>query len=160
MNNTTALVKELFIEGKNISQIAEILGVSRVTIYNHKEKDEAQAGISWEELRLNAQRTPQNLNQKEAIFLNSLFRSFDKFLQKAQSDELSDETLEKLHIYAKTYYNLKAPKNLNEKEIELKTKILTIEKITNLAISKKNEAVVNFLAEFADEITKVVSNGN
>nr|MBP3725436.1 DUF1804 family protein [Campylobacter sp.] len=160
MNNITALAKELFIEGKNILQIAEILGVSRVTIYNHKEKDEAQAGISWEELRLNAQRTPQNLNQKEAIFLNSLFRSFDKFLQKAQSDELSDETLEKLHIYAKTYYNLKAPKNLNEKEIELKTKILTIEKITNLAISKKNEAVVNFLAEFADEITKAVSNGN
>lgn len=160
MNNTTALAKELFIEGKNILQIAEILGVSRVTIYNHKEKDEAQAGISWEELRLNAQRTPQNLNQKEAIFLNSLFRSFDKFLQKAQDDELSDETLEKLHIYAKTYYNLKAPKNLNEKEIELKTKILTIEKITNLAISKKNEAVVNFLAEFADEITKAVLNGN
>lgn len=160
MNNTTALAKELFIEGKNILQIAEILGVSRVTIYNHKEKDEAQAGISWEELRLNAQRTPQNLNQKEAIFLNSLFRSFDKFLQKAQNDELSDETLEKLHIYAKTYYNLKAPKNLNEKEIELKTKILTIEKITNLAISKKNEAVVNFLAEFADEIAKAVLNGN
>ena len=95
---------------------------------------------------------------KEAIFLNSLFRSFDKFLQKAKNDELSDETLERLHIYAKTYYNLKAPKQTDEKELTLKITTQTIKHISDLAITNKNEAVVKFLAEFSDEIIKAVFN--
>ena len=77
--NLTIQMRELFIDGKNLTEISEILGVSRVTVHNHKEKDEKNSGISWEELQLKENRTPANMAAKEAIFLNSLFRSFDKF---------------------------------------------------------------------------------
>lgn len=156
--NLTIQMRELFIDGKNLTEISEILGVSRVTVHNHKEKDEKNSGISWEELQLKENRTPANIAAKEAIFLNSLFRSFDKFLQKAKNDELSDETLERLHIYAKTYYNLKAPKQTDEKELTLKITTQTIKHISDLAVTNKNEAVVKFLAEFSDEIIKAVFN--
>ena len=48
--NLTIQMRELFIDGKNLTEISEILGVSRVTVHNHKEKDEKNSGISWEEL--------------------------------------------------------------------------------------------------------------
>ena len=155
----TSLIKELFIEGKNTAEICEIAGISRPTFYAHKKRDELKQGISWEELALSANRTTESLTTKEAIFLNSLFRSFDRFLKKAENDELSDETLERLHIYARTYYNLKAPKNLNEKEIIQKATGETIIKIRELALKNKNEAVAKFLSEFSDEIISEILKG-
>lgn len=157
--NITALAKELYIKkGKNLTEISEILGVSRQTIYNHKEKNEANSAVSWEELRLQYNRSEEDILAKETIFLNTLFNSFDKFLEKAKTNELSDETLEKLHIYAKSYYALKAPKQTDEKELTLKIAAQTIKHISDLAVTNKNEAVVKFLAEFSDEIIKAVFN--
>lgn len=157
--NITALAKELYIKkGKNLTEISEILGVSRQTIYNHKEKNEANSAVSWEELRLQYNRSEEDILAKETIFLNTLFNSFDKFLEKAKTNELSDETLEKLHIYAKSYYALKAPKQTDEKEIMIKAITTTLQKLGDLATREKNKAVVDFLSEFSDEIIKSVFN--
>ena len=157
--NITALAKELFIKkGNNLTEISEILGVTRQTIHTHKEKDEAKSGISWENLQLQYNRSEEDLLAKETIFLNTLFNIFNKFLEKAKNNELSDETLEKLHIYAKSYYALKAPKQTDEKELTLKITTQTIKHISDLAVTNKNEAVVKFLAEFSDEIIKAVFN--
>lgn len=53
---------------------------------------------------------------------------------------------------ARTYWNLKAPKQLDEKEITIKAAKSAIEKITNIALQEKNMQVAEFLSKNADLI--------
>lgn len=143
------LARKLYAKGNTIEEIASILGVSRPTVYAAKRQDKNN-NIDWEELLLLNNRSEEEVKAKETIFLNSLINAFDKFIVNAE--ELAPETLEKLHIYARTYWNLKAPKQLDEKEITIKAAKSAIEKITNIALQEKNMQVAEFLSKNADLI--------
>ena len=143
------LARKLYAKGNTIEEIASILGVSRPTVKAAKRQDKNN-NIDWEELLLLSNRSEEEVKAKETIFLNSLINAFDKFIVNAE--ELAPETLEKLHIYARTYWNLKAPKQLDEKEITIKAAKSAIEKITDIALQEKNMQVAEFLSKNADLI--------
>lgn len=155
----TKKIKEMYVKGMSITDIASALNITRQTIYRYKSRDENE-GIFWDELRLQASRDVGDIKVKEAIFINTLISSFDKFIQKAndENEGLSEKVLEKLNSYAKTYWSLKAPARLDTKELTLEVAKKTLEKIANLALEKKDNAVITFLSENSDLIVKEVVN--
>lgn len=154
-------IKQMYVKGLSITDIASALNITRQTIYRYKNRDESE-GVLWDELRLRASRDIGDIKVKEAIFINTLISSFDKFIQKANDDDegLSEKVLDKLNSYAKTYWSLKAPTRLDTKELTLDVAKKTLEKIANLALEKKDSAVIEFLSEYSDTIVKeVISRG-
>lgn len=149
-------IKELFINGMSINDICTSCGISRTTFYNNKKADFLQTGISWEELKLAKSRNPQNIKEKEAIFLNSLCNEFEKYLKSAKDGELSIELLETLNKYAKTYWSIKAPQKLNEKEIAKKASSKTIDVICELVHEQDAKEIGVWLSANADEIIQRV----
>lgn len=153
---TTKEIKELYISGHSITEIANILNLTRQTIYRRKRKDE-QSGLNWDEARLLRKRSPEDIKEKETIFLNTLISSFDKFIKQAdKNDGLDGEILDKLNSYARTYWNLKAPVKMDTKELTLEVATKTLQKIASLALDLKDNAVVSFLSVNSEKIIKEV----
>lgn len=150
-------IKELFVNGMSINDICTSCNISRTTFYNNKKADFLKTGISWEELKLAKSRNPQNIKEKEAIFLNSLCNEFEKYLKSAKDGELSIELLETLNKYAKTYWSIKAPQKLNEKEIAKKASSKTIDVICELVQEQEAKEIGVWLSANADEIIQRVS---
>ncbi|MDL0088154.1 DUF1804 family protein [Campylobacter gastrosuis] len=149
-------VKDLYVSGKSIDELCTALNISRQTFYYHKKAD-FKRGIDWDALKLSNLRSEEELENKEALFVNSLIQNYEKFLQEAGT--LSPEHIENLHKFAKTYWSIKAPRQINQKEIELKTAKLTIKSIAELAISHKQNEVANWLSQNAEAIIlKVVKS--
>ena len=146
--------KELYVAGKDISDICAALNITRQTFYYHK-KNDFKKGIDWDALKLASLRSEDELENKEAIFINSLIENYEKFLKTAGEIELNPETLEKLHKFAKTYWSIKAPRQVNEKEIALKTAKSVLESIANLAVLQKENAVAAWLSANSDEIVSM-----
>lgn len=161
IKNLTGEIKNLYLQGKNKSEIATILGISRVTVDNHKAKDEAKTGISWDELELSKARSENSIKSNEARMLNLLIKSFDKFFEKLEVSEAVDiDDLEHIFKFAKIYRSILDSKRFDEKALMLETARVTVEKIAELATKSKNEAVAKFLADFSDEIYAIVLNAN
>ncbi|MBE2985542.1 DUF1804 family protein [Campylobacter sp. RM12920] len=150
------IAKELYVKGKDINEICTATGITRQTFYYHKKAD-FKKGVDWDALRLANLRSEDELENKEAMFVNTLITSFEKFLKEAGELNLDAPTLDRLYQYAKTYWSIKAPKQINEKEIALKTAKGTIEAIAILAISQKENEVAVWLGENSDEIISMVS---
>lgn len=149
------VIKELYISGKSIDEISAATNLSRQNIYYHKKAD-FKKGCDWDALRLNVLRGDLEIENKESIFLNTLISSFDKFLLSAKSNELDEGTLDKLYKYAKTYWQLKSTRQINEANIAYDVAKASIKQIADYAISQKKMDVANWLADNADEIIKVV----
>lgn len=157
----TKQAKELFISGKNISDIAALLGVSRQAIYMAIKKDEAKSGISWEELRLSQARSEESIKVNEARMLNLLIKSFDKFFEKLdESPAVEIDDLENIFKFAKIYRSILDSKQFDKKALVLETAKQTIENISSLALKHKSDCVVKFLADFSDEIYNIILNAN
>lgn len=149
-------VKDLYVSGKSIDELCTALNISRQTFYYHKKAD-FKKGIDWDALKLSNLRSDDELENKEALFVNSLIENYEKFLKEAGT--LAPEHIENLHKFAKTYWSIKAPRQINPRDIELKTAKLTIQNIANLAISHKQNEVANWLSENAETIIlKVIKN--
>lgn len=147
------VIKELYIQGKTVDEICAALNIARQTFYYHKKAD-FKKGIDWDGLKLANLRSEDELENKEALFVNSLIENYEKFLKDA--GELSPEHIENLHKFAKTYWSIKAPRQINPKEIELKTAKKTVQTIANLALSQKQSEVTTWLSENADAIISSV----
>lgn len=147
------VAKELYLKGKSIDEICTALGITRQTFYYHKKAD-FKKGIDWDGLKLSNLRSEDELENKEALFVNSLIENYEKFLQTA--GELNPEHIEDLHKFAKAYWSIKAPRQINPKEIELKTAKKTVQTIANLALSQKQSEVTTWLSENADAIISSV----
>lgn len=74
------VAKELYIKGKSIDEICTALGITRQTFYYHKKAD-FKKGIDWDGLKLSNLRSEDELENKEALFVNSLIENYEKFLQ-------------------------------------------------------------------------------
>lgn len=159
--NLIKTAKELFLDGKNVSEIATLLGVSRPTIYQGMRKDENKNGVSWEELRLSVARSEESIKVNEARMLNLLIKSFDKFFEKLNDSEAVEiDDLEYIFKFAKIYRSILDSKQFDKKALALDTAKQTIEHISELAIKHKQDGVVKFLSDFSDEIYAIVLNAN
>ena len=116
-----------------------------------------EKGIDWDGLKLANLRSEDELENKEALFVNSLIENYEKFLKDA--GELSPEHIENLHKFAKTYWSIKAPRQINPRDIAVSAAKKTLEAIAKLALSHKQADVAQWLSENADLIiSNVVKN--
>jgi len=150
------VIKELYIQGKTVDEICAALNIARQTFYYHKKAD-FKKGIDWDGLKLANLRSEDELENKEALFVNSLIENYEKFLKDA--GELSPEHIENLHKFAKTYWSIKAPRQINPRDIAVNAAKKTLEAVAKLALSHKQTDVAQWLSENADLIiSNVVKN--
>lgn len=143
------ILKQLYVDGKSVDEICAANSITRATFYYHKKAD-FKRGIDWDGLKLANLQSESELENKEALFVNSLIENYEKFLKRA--GELSADDIEELHKFAKTYWSIKAPRQIDPKSLTTRAAKSAIEKIANLALAQKNEAVCSWLSQNADQI--------
>ena len=148
-------IKKLYIEGKSPTDIASLAGCSRQTVYHHKNAD-FKEGRDWDELRYANAIDPKDTKVNEKEFLATLINQFKTELQSLEEIEDPAKRLFILDRFAKTYYKLKAPMKNDCKSAVIEAASKAIYAISDLALDKEEQIVINFLTEHADEIIQKV----
>ena len=143
-------MKEMYIKGYTVTDIAKTHGVTRQTVYKKKAKDK-QAGIDWDALALAKSRDTTNLKRSEEEFILTLIDSFDRAFEEVKELD-PEERLKILNAYSRAYYKLKAPLKTDVKAKCLEAVQRAINEIADLAEKLKNDQVTDFLATNADTI--------
>ena len=143
-------MKDMYIKGYSISDIAKTHGVTRQTIYKKKAKDKA-AGVDWDALALAKSRDVATIRKSEEEFILTLIDSFDRAFEEVKEQE-PEKRLKILKEYSGAYYRLKAPLKTDVKAQILSAVQNAIGEIADLAAKSKNDHVTDFLAQNADAI--------
>lgn len=154
-NTKVQTIKKLYVDGKTISEICQIVGISRATFYNLKKKD-LDSGIDWEELAFTKAIDPSETKLNEKEFLTTLIRSFEEALKNLDDIEDPTKRLSLLKEYANSYYKLKAPLKNDCKSAVIDATSKTIYEISQIAIETDNKFMVDFLSQNADKIIERV----
>lgn len=154
-NTKIQTIKKLYIDGKTISEICQIVGISRATFYNLKKKD-LDSGIDWEELAFSKAIDPSETKLNEKEFLTTLIRSFEDALKNLDDIEDPTKRLSLLKEYANSYYKLKAPLKNDCKSAIIDSTSKTIYEISQMALEDDNKIMVEFLSKNADKIIERV----
>lgn len=142
---TNPQMKQLYIEGASITDIATTLNINRSTIYYHKNKD-AQRNIDWDELRYAYSTNHQVTEQNEKLFLSTIIKAFEKEIDNIEHIEDTEKRLSILAKYANLYYKIKQPMTGDSTSHRLSAAIDTIYALGELARQKGNNEVVRFLS--------------
>ncbi len=154
-NTKLQTIKKLYIDGKTISEICQIVGISRATFYNLKKKD-LDSGIDWEELAFTKAIDPSETKLNEKEFLITLIRSFEDALKNLDDIEDPTKRLQLLKEYANSYYKLKAPLKNDCKSAVIDAISKTIYELSQMALEDDNKIMVEFLSKNADKIIERV----
>ncbi len=154
-NTKIQTIKKLYIDGKTISEICQIVGISRATFYNLKKKD-LDSGIDWEELAFTKAIDPSETKLNEKEFLITLIRSFEDALKNLDDIENPTKRLQLLKEYANSYYKLKAPLKNDCKSAVIDAISKTIYELSQMALEDDNKIMVEFLSKNADKIIERV----
>ena len=154
-NTKLQTIKKLYIDGKTISEICQIVGISRATFYNLKKKD-LDSGIDWEELAFSKAIDPSETKLNEKEFLTTLIRSFEDALKNLDDIEDPTKRLSLLKEYANSYYKLKAPLKNDCKSAVIDAISKTIYELSQMALEDDNKIMVEFLSKNADKIIERV----
>lgn len=154
-NTKIQTIKKLYIDGKTISEICQIVGISRATFYNLKKKD-LDSGIDWEELAFSKAIDPSETKLNEKEFLTTLIRSFEDALKNLDDIEDPTKRLQLLKEYANSYYKLKVPLKNDCKSAIIDATSKTIYEISQMALEDDNKIMVEFLSKNADKIIERV----
>ena len=154
-NTKVQTIKKLYVDGKTISEICQIVGISRATFYNLKKKD-LDSGIDWEELAFSKAIDPSETKLNEKEFLTTLIRSFEDALKNLDDIEDPTKRLQLLKEYANSYYKLKAPLKNDCKSAIIDSTSKTIYEISQMALEDDNKIMVEFLSKNADKIIERV----
>ncbi|MDD4506115.1 MAG: DUF1804 family protein [Sulfurospirillaceae bacterium] len=152
MKATHEQMKQLFIEGKNITDIATYLHVTRQTIYAAKNKD-FKNGVDWDELRLAKLQDVAGVKMSEKAFLGSLIKSYEEALEGLNALE-PKERLMLTTQYAQAYYRLKAPLKTDCKAQVFEAITTSIYKISEMALEEDNKVVIEFLSKHSEKIVQ------
>ena len=145
--------KDLYVKGKSITDIAAMLNISRTAIYSYKNADKAK-GIDWDELRFLQATDNADATRNEEDFVALLIHSFEQALDDLNASEpkVQIETISK-HI--NTYYKLKQQReNIKVNKADIAKLILT--ELSDIALEKQADNVIEFLATHADQIVTTV----
>jgi len=143
---------ELYKSGLNLTQIANILGISRQTVSAYKKK------FNWDETLLSEHSLDAQAKERE--FILELIKEWDASLEELKSSDLINK-LTILEKYTRLYYKLKNINQASAKTIKLKKEEIikqTISKIAKLAIKLNNQAVAEFLSTNSDTIVEMVND--
>ena len=152
MSAKQTTIKQLYLEGKSITDIATITGVTRQTIYAQKKRD-LKEGIDWDELQLARAQDVSGTKMSEKAFLSSLIKSYEEALEGLNA--LSPkERLMLTTQYAQSYYRLKAPFKTDCKAQVMDAITKSIYKISEIAIEEDNKAVIEFLSKHSEKIVQ------
>ena len=154
-NTKVQTIKKLYVDGKTISEICQIVGISRATFYNLKKKD-LEDGIDWEDLAFSKAIDPSGTKLNEKEFLTTLIRSFEEALKNLDDIEDPTKRLSLLKEYANSYYKLTAPLKNDCKSAVIDATSKTIYEISQIAIETDNKFMVDFLSQNADKIIERV----
>jgi predicted transcriptional regulator len=148
-------IKALYLQGKSITDICAILGVSRPTIYKYKKADEKK-GISWDELCYQKSADISDMVNKEKEFLSHLISSFEKEIEKLDEIENPTLRLSVLDKYVRSYYRIKAPIKTDCRVQVFEALSLFIREMGSLAGAKENKTVIDFLSQNSDFLIEKV----
>lgn len=150
MNTKHQINRDLYIQGKSITDIALLQNTTRQTIYAQKRKDLEQ-GIDWDELRLAKSRDISGVKMSEQAFVASLIKSYEDSLESLKELPPTQQ-LELTTQYAKSYYRLKAPLKTDCKAQVHEAISTTIYKISELALEIDDKHTIEFLSKNSDAI--------
>ena len=150
---THSQAKALYINGKNITDIAAALGVSRATVYAYKNKDKKN-GVDWDELRFIKATDSDDAQKQEEQFVALLIFQFEKALD-GLDDLPADKKIALISKHIDTYYKLKKQQgNVKVSKAEVAKSVLKT--VSQIALEKEATAVIHFLADHADQIVSAV----
>lgn len=147
-------IKELFINGMSITDIATTVNVTRQTIYAQKKRD-LEKGIDWDELQLAKAQDVAGVKMSEKGFISHLIKGYEEAIE-GLSELPAKERLKLLEQYAQAYYRLKAPLKTDCKAQISDAIMQTIYKVSELATEENNKDVIDFLSKHADKIVQRV----
>ena len=145
--------KSLFIEGKTITEIATLLGVSRTSIYTYKNNDKAN-GTDWDELKFLKATDQSDAIKSEQDFVALLIHQFESSLDKLNNAE-PVEQIEVISKHINTYYKLKQQRE-NPKVNKADIAKQVLQQISDIALKKEDMNVIQFLSDHADEVVMTV----
>ncbi len=149
------LAKQSYIIGKNITEIATALKITRNTVYNYKNAD-FKVGIDWDELRFVKSADTKDLEKKEKEFIYTLIKNFEDALEEVQKIEDSETKLNMLTRYVNTYYKIKMNNKEDCKVQKAKIATDTVFAISEIALKQDNISAVDFLSQNADLIIQAI----
>jgi len=145
--------KNLFIKGNSITTIADLLGLSRTSVYSYKNTDLAN-GIDWNELKFLKATDSADAQKNEEDFVALLIHSFEKALDQLNQSE-PDVQIETIAKHIAVYYKLKQQRdNVKVNKADIAKLVLT--ELSGVALAKECTAVIRFLSDHADEIVSTV----
>ncbi len=147
-------MKDMYLKGYSVTDIAKTCGVTRQTVYKKKSKDKKE-GVDWDTLALAKNRDISNIKKSEEEFILTLIDSFDRAFEEVKNLE-PQERLKILKEYSHSYYRLKAPIKTDVKAQILSAVQNAINEIADIAQKAKNDHVTDFLASNADIILQRV----
>lgn len=141
--------KQLFIDGKSIADIAILLGLSRTTIHNYKNKAKA-GGSDWDELKFIKATDQSDAIKSEQDFVALLIHQFERTLDGLNDLDLSDQLIE-ISKHAAIYYKIKQQRE-NPKVNKADIAKQVLQQVSDIALKKEATCVINFLSEHAEEV--------
>ena len=154
MKVTHEQMKQLYINGTNISDISTLLHVTRQTVYAAKNRD-LKKGLDWDELRLAKLQDVAGTKMSEKGFISHLIKGYEEAID-GLGELPAKERLKLLEQYAQAYYRLKAPLKTDCKAQVTDAIMQTIYKISELALEDGNKDVIDFLSKHSDKIVQRV----
>jgi predicted transcriptional regulator len=148
-------IKAMYLEGKSVTEICAILGITRPTVYRHKKEDAAK-GVDWDELLYLSASNIEGIELREKEFLSHLIKAFEKELDALESLPNAIKRLEVLDKYVKSYYRIKAPIKTDCSVQIYESLSLFVRELGALATQKGAVKVAEFLAENATFIIEKV----
>jgi len=155
MGTKATLAKKMYVEGKNVSEIATALGIARATVYNYKKKD-VERGVDWDDLAFSKAIDPSGVRLNEKEFLTTLIHNFEKALKGLDAIEDPEKKLRLLNEYARSYYKLKAPLKNDCKSAIIDALTKAVFSLSQLALEEDNKPVLEFLSAHETQIIEMV----
>jgi transposase len=142
-------IKQLYVAGESIVDICTALGITRPTVYRYK-KEDAKAGIDWDELAYQKSADITGMANKEKEFLSHLINSFEKELEELEKIANPIKRLETLDKYVRSYYRIKAPIKTDCRVQVFEALSLLIHEMGALATQREDRVVIEFLSQNGD----------
>lgn len=142
--------RNLFVDGRSITDISKALNVTRQTVYAWKKTDR-EAGIDWDDLALQKAQDVSGVRTTEKEFLLTLINGFEEAIKELEELE-PVKRLAAFKEYANTYYKLKAPLKSDCSAQVAQALSKLIYAIGEMALKMGADTVVEFLSENADDI--------
>lgn len=146
-------MRDLYIDGMPVEEIASLFQLDVRTIHYHKNVDLKKHHCDWEQLRLESMLGEEHIEGKNQAFLAALIECFEQELQQLKSEPDPDKRLKRLERYANGYHKLVAAGRTTEPGAQIHDIAATV--LRTLATMAKDTGrldVVEFVLERMDAI--------